>query len=103
MRLRELRKKRNITQLKLAMDLGLNQNAISRYETGEREADSYAFLVESDRGVDARKPIFSLCAQKNWPIIGMMPSGTDLESIFIRLVDRSNGEAKSDKPRRRAH
>ena len=72
-------------------------------QTGEREADSYAFLVESDRGVDARKPIFSLCAQKNWPIIGMMPSGTDLESIFIRLVDRSNGEAKSDKPRRRAH
>ncbi len=44
MRLRELRKKRNITQLKLAMDLGLNQNAISRYETGEREAD-YATLI----------------------------------------------------------
>lgn len=44
MRLRELRKKRNITQLKLAMDLGLNQNAISRYETGEREAD-YKTLI----------------------------------------------------------
>ena len=71
--------------------------------TGEREADSYAFLVESDRGVDARKPIFNLCAQKNWPIIGLMPSGTDLESIFIRLVDRSNGEGKIEKSRRRAH
>ncbi len=44
MRLKELRKKRNITQLKLAMDLGLNQNAISRYETGEREAD-YKTLI----------------------------------------------------------
>lgn len=71
--------------------------------TGEREADSYAFLVESDRGVDARKPIFNLCAQKNWPIIGLMPGGTDLESIFIRLVDRSNGEGKIEKSRRRAH
>ncbi len=71
--------------------------------TGEREADSFAFLVESDRGIDARKPIFALCAQKNWPIIGLMPSGTDLESIFIRLVDRSNGEAKTEKARRRAH
>ncbi|MBE6645611.1 MAG: ATP-binding cassette domain-containing protein [Ruminococcaceae bacterium] len=72
--------------------------------TGEREADSHAFLVESDRGVDARKPIFTLCAQKNWPIIAMMPSGTDLESIFIRLVDRSNGEvSKPDSKRRRAH
>ena len=72
--------------------------------TGERDADSYAFLIESERGVDARKPIFALCAQKNWPIIGMMPVGTDLESIFIRLVDRSNGEMqKNENKRRKAH
>jgi ABC-2 type transport system ATP-binding protein len=72
--------------------------------TGERDADSYAYLIESDRGVDARKPIFTLCAQKGWPMIGMMPVGTDLESIFIRLVDRSNGELpKNEKKRRIAH
>lgn len=45
MRLKELRKKRKISQLKLAMDLQLNQNAISRYETGVREAD-YATLIK---------------------------------------------------------
>lgn len=45
MRLRELRKARNISQLKLSMDLQLNQNAISRYETGLREAD-YATLIK---------------------------------------------------------
>lgn len=45
MRLKELRKKNNISQLKLAMDLQLNQNAISRYETGVREAD-YATLIK---------------------------------------------------------
>ena len=39
MRLKELRKKRNVSQLKLAMDLNMNQNSISRYENGEREAD----------------------------------------------------------------
>lgn len=44
MRLKELRKKRHISQLKLAMDLNMNQNSISRYETGEREAD-YATLI----------------------------------------------------------
>ena len=44
MRLKELRKKRGITQLKLALDLNMNQNSISRYETGEREAD-YATLI----------------------------------------------------------
>ena len=37
MRLKEIRKARGISQLKLAMDLNTNQNTISRYETGERE------------------------------------------------------------------
>ena len=37
MRLKELRKSKNISQLKLAMDLNTNQNTISRYETNERE------------------------------------------------------------------
>lgn len=44
MRLKELRKSRGISQLKLAIDLNMNQNSISRYENGEREAD-YATLV----------------------------------------------------------
>ena len=37
MRLKELRKNKRVSQLKLAMDLNMNQNTISRYETGERE------------------------------------------------------------------
>ena len=45
MRLKELRLSRNISQLKLAMDLGLNQNSISRYETGARQAD-YDLLIK---------------------------------------------------------
>ena len=44
-RLKELRRKRKISQLKLAMDLNINQNRISRYENGEREAD-YATLIK---------------------------------------------------------
>ena len=44
MKLRELRKSKGISQLKLAMDLNMNQNSVSRYENGEREAD-YATLI----------------------------------------------------------
>jgi len=44
MRLKELREKRGLSQLQLAMDLNLNQNSISRYENGTREAD-YATLI----------------------------------------------------------
>ena len=44
-RLKKLRKMKNISQLKLALDLNMNQNSISRYENGEREAD-YETLVK---------------------------------------------------------
>ncbi|MBQ8503427.1 MAG: helix-turn-helix transcriptional regulator [Clostridia bacterium] len=37
MNLKEIRKSKGISQLKLAMDLNMSQNTISRYETGERE------------------------------------------------------------------
>ena len=37
MRLKEIRKAKGISQLRLAIDLNTNQNTISRYETGERE------------------------------------------------------------------
>ena len=45
MRLKELRKSRGVSQLKLAMDLNMNQNSISRYECGERQAD-YETLIK---------------------------------------------------------
>ena len=44
-RLKELRKEKGISQLKLALDLNMNQNTISRYETCEREAD-YETLIK---------------------------------------------------------
>ena len=44
-RLKKLRKMKNISQLKLALDLNMNQNSISRYKNGEREAD-YETLVK---------------------------------------------------------
>ena len=74
--------------------------------TGARDGDAYAYNVESDKGIDVRKPMFNLCASKSWPIVGLMPIGTDLETIFIRLVDRSNGvddDTRSSKKRSRAH
>ena len=45
MRLKFLREQKNISQVKLAIDLNMNQNSISRYETGQLEAD-YATLIK---------------------------------------------------------
>ena len=44
-RLKHLRKTRKISQLRLALDLNMNQNTISRYENLEREAD-YETLIK---------------------------------------------------------
>ena len=48
MRLKELREKKNISQLKLALDLCINQNSISRYENGQREADYKTLIAIAD-------------------------------------------------------
>lgn len=48
MRLKQLRKEKGITQLKLAMDLNMNQNCISRYETQEHEADYKTLIALAD-------------------------------------------------------
>ncbi len=76
----------------------------SAVATGEKELDAYEFLVESERGIDIRKPVFGICSKMSWPILGLMPVGTELETIFIRLVERSEGQAPNKKERRtRAH
>ena len=48
MRLKELRKKHGITQQRLAFELNMNQNTVSRYETGEREADYRTLILLAD-------------------------------------------------------
>jgi len=46
--LKTLRKQRKISQLKLALDLNMNQNTISRYENMERQADYETLVVLAD-------------------------------------------------------
>ena len=48
MRLKALREARGISQLKLAMDLNMNQNSISRYENGVRQADYKTLIALAD-------------------------------------------------------
>lgn len=45
-RLKELRNKRHISQVRLAMELSMSQHSISRYETGSREADYIGVSID---------------------------------------------------------
>ena len=48
MRLKELRRAKVISQLKLALDLNTNHNTISLYETGEREPGINELILIAD-------------------------------------------------------
>jgi len=57
---------------------------------GSRDADSTAYLIESEENLDVRKSIFYAMAEKRWPIIGMDVMGMDLEDIFIALTTKKS-------------
>jgi len=57
--------------------------------TGERELDSYVYRLETERGVDVRKPLFYAMAEKNWPILGLEAVGMNLEEVFVRITERA--------------
>ncbi len=47
-RLKKLRKEREISQVKLAIDLNMAQNTISRYENEVRQADYETLILFAD-------------------------------------------------------
>jgi len=62
---------------------------ISAELTGERELDSYTYIVEAERGVDIRKPVFYALSERSWPLIGMEAVGMNLEEVFIKIMDKA--------------
>ncbi len=56
---------------------------------------SATYILESRSGLDIRKPVFHLLAQNLWPILSMEYAGSNLEDIFISVVDKA--EAASQK------
>ncbi len=55
----------------------------------ETDGDSFSYLVESDTGVDVRKPIFHTLASKDLPMIGLESFSASLEDVFIAIIDKN--------------
>ena len=60
---------------------------------GYTDKDSVSYLIESDPGIDMRKPLFRTMAANNWPIIGIESMGANLEDIFISIIDKKEQKA----------
>lgn len=52
----------------------------------ERDGDAVAFLIESERGIDVRKPLFYALAERNYPLLGLEALGASLEDVFLSII-----------------
>ena len=54
---------------------------------GERELDSFTYHIDSEPGVDVRKPLFYALSERGWAILGLEAVGMSLEDVFMKLMD----------------
>jgi len=52
----------------------------------EKDKDSISYIVEADKDIDVRKPLFFAMAKLGYPIIEMKGIGMSLEDIFVEIV-----------------
>jgi ABC-2 type transport system ATP-binding protein len=52
----------------------------------EKEKEAYSYIVESDKEIDIRKPLFFAMAKLGYPIIELKGLNLSLEDIFLQIV-----------------
>ena len=70
------------------------KGVVQAEQLAERDGDSTTFMIESEVGVDIRKPLFFTLAEKNWPLVGLEALGMNLEDIFISIVDTTSKQGQ---------
>ena len=61
---------------------------------GIREGDTYSYLLETSPSIDVRKIIFNALAKHGWPMMGMESVDAELEDIFVKLIQSTEGKEK---------
>ena len=60
----------------------------------ERDGTAYLYRIESSVGTDVRRAIFLSLAEKKLPLLAFEPLSSNLEEVFLQLIE--NGGALSD-------
>lgn len=73
--------------------------------TGGRDGDAGVYLTEISGGFETRRAIAKALCDRGFLTVGVREAGDDLESVFIRLIDRADGAGKKPgkKPQRGAN
>lgn len=53
---------------------------------GSKEPDSFDFQIEAEGSKDIRRGLFTICSDRNWPIISLDSGELTLEDIFLKLT-----------------
>ena len=53
---------------------------------GSKEEDSFDFIIETEKDVDIRKPMFNTLSKLGYPILMLRSMDLTLEDIFLQLT-----------------
>lgn len=67
------------------------QGVLKVESDGIREGDTYSYLLETNPAIDVRKIIFNALAKHSWPMMGMESVEAELEDIFVKLIQNTEG------------
>lgn len=68
-------------------DIISNTYGVKYIETGTKiKEDEYSYVVEADKEIDVRKPLFNQFAQNGFPILELKSLSLSLEDIFLQLT-----------------
>lgn len=62
--------------------------------SGKLKEDEFSYIIEADKDVDVRKPMFNQLAQQGYPILELKSLNLSLEDIFLQLTTNEEKEAK---------
>ncbi|NLE25818.1 MAG: ATP-binding cassette domain-containing protein [Clostridiaceae bacterium] len=75
-------------------DIISNIYGVKYLETGTKIKDNeFSYIVEADKDVDVRKPMFNQLAQQGFPILELKSLNLSLEDIFLQLTTNEEKEA----------
>jgi ABC-2 type transport system ATP-binding protein len=61
--------------------------------SGKQKENEFSYIIEADKEVDVRKPMFNMLAQQGYPILELKSLNMSLEEIFLQLTTAEEKEA----------
>lgn len=62
--------------------------------SGKLNEEEFSYIIEADKEVDVRKPIFNQLAQSGFPILELKSLSLSLEDIFLQVTTNDEKEVK---------